>query len=188
MNDKAATQAESLKEFHLNPVGIIKNGIKTPPLVAGEQGLTINESCDCAVETMNATPQMLSEIILDDGMEELLDGIDDYSHLVIVYWGHGVGRQGRELKRIHPAGLAEYPLKGIYSTFSPARPNPVLITVVELIERDGAKLTVRGLDAIDNSPVLDIKPYVAELFSFTNTKTPGWMKKILQEFGEENRK
>ncbi|ADN36268.1 protein of unknown function UPF0066 [Methanolacinia petrolearia DSM 11571] len=188
MNDEAAVQAGCLNEFVLNPVGIIKNGIKTPPLVAGEQGLTVNESCESAIEKMANSPETLSEIILNDELEELLDGIDDYSHLVIVYWGHEIGDQGRKLKRIHPAGQEDYPLKGIYSTFSPARPNPVLVTVVKLIERDGPRLTVRGLDAIDNSPVLDIKPYVAELFSFKNTQIPGWITKILEEFVDESRK
>lgn len=187
MDDEAAIRAECLKEFVLKPVGIIKNGTKTPPLIAGENGLEINEACESAVEKMADASKSLSEIILNYELIDLLDGIDDYSHLVITYWGHEVGEEGRRLRKIHPGGLEKYPLKGIYSTFSPARPNPVLITVAGLVERRGNTLTVTGLDAINNSPVLDIKPYVAELFSFENTTTPEWMKKIMKEFEDDTR-
>lgn len=188
MDDTAVNRTEHLKEPVLKPVGVIKNGTQTPPLIAGEDGLTINESCKSAIETMAAAPGSISEIILEEGLEELLEGIEDYSHLVIVYWGHEVGEEGRKLKKIHPGGLKKYPLKGIYSTCSPARPNPVLVTVVKLVRRDGCRLTVQGLDAIDNSPVLDIKPYVAELFSFENVAIPEWMQRIMKEFGENTRK
>jgi len=188
MDDNAVSQGESLKKFVLKPIGIIKSGIKTPPLIAGENGLEINESCESAIKKIAASPEALSVIVLDDGQEELVDGIDDYSHIVILYWGHEVSDLGRSLKRIHPGGLRKYSLKGIYSTFSPARPNPILLTVVRLVKRDGGKLTVKGLDAIDNSPVLDIKPYVAELFSFENTTVPEWMKKIIKEFENNVRK
>lgn len=173
MDYKAANRADRPEEFVLKPVGVIKIGIKIPPLIAGEERLVINELCESAIEKMSSAPETLSGTVLDDGQEELVEGIDDYSHLLIVYWGHKVGDEERKMKKIHPGGPGKYPSTGIYSTYSPARPNPVLITVVKLIKNNGGRLTVMGLDAIDNSPVLDIKPYVAELFSFSNVETPG---------------
>lgn len=88
---------------------------------------------------------------------------------------------GRRLTKIHPAGLEHYPKQGIYATCSPARPNPVLMKVVRLLERDGTRLVVEGLDAIDKSPVLDIKPYVADMYPQEDVRIPAWMAEIQQE-------
>ena len=89
---------------------------------------------------------------------------------------------GRELKRTHPAGLAHYPKQGVYATFSPARPNPILMTVVRLLKIEEKRLYVSGLDAIDKSPVLDIKPYVPRNFPREDIVIPDWMATIMTEF------
>jgi tRNA-Thr(GGU) m(6)t(6)A37 methyltransferase TsaA len=131
---------------------------------------------------MGETANRISEIILAGTLVELLEGIDGYSHIVVLYWGHAVPSHGRSLKKTHPAGLVKYPKQGIYATCSPARPNPILMKVVRLIRRDGNRLFVEGLDAIDKSPVLDIKPYVAEMYPQEGVRIPGWMAEIQKEF------
>ncbi len=185
MNDNTIAEVIVTKEIILNPVGVIKNDLPVPLLVAGDDGLKLNEAYGPACEKMNETSNRVSEIILADGFIDLLDGVEEYSHIIVLYWGHEVSAAGRKLKKTHPAGLSDYPVKGIYATCSPARPNPVLMTVVRLLERRGNRLFVSGLDAIDNSPVLDIKPYVPELLPHDGIFIADWMKKILKEFEEE---
>ena len=84
-------------------------------------------------------------------------------------------------------GREDIPLTGIFSTCSPARPNPVLMTVVELRQRRGNVLTVAGLDAINGSPVIDIKPYVAEFYPREGVVVAEWMARLMAEMAENGR-
>ena len=166
----------------ITPVGIVKNDLLAPPLIARKDGLEHNQACTSAMKDMTDTGTRVSEIILSEEFSELLDGIEEYSHLVILYWGHEVPVSGRTMKKTHPAGMTNYPKQGIYATYSPARPNPVLMTVVQLVKKENNRLYVSGLDAINNSPVLDIKPYVPLLFPQEGVIIPEWMTKIMTEF------
>lgn len=74
---------------------------------------------------------------------------------------------------------------GIFATCSPARPNPILMTVVRLHGIRGNVLEVTGLDAVDGSPVVDIKPYVRNFYPEDKISIPEWMQQIHKEF-EEN--
>lgn len=170
-------------EIQIEPIGIVRNDIEQPPLVAKEDSLHRNDAVGSAMETMRGSQVQQSEIVLASDLAELLEGIDDYSHIVVLYWGHAVPAHGRRLTKTHPAGLEKYPKQGIYATCSPARPNPVLMKVVRLLKRDGTHLTVEGLDAINQSPVLDIKPYVADMYPQEDVRIPDWMAEIQKEFG-----
>lgn len=81
-------------------------------------------------------------------------------------------------------GRKEFPLTGIFATRSPARPNPVLVSVVRVLDRKGGVLKVAGLEAVDGSPVLDIKPHMAAYDTREKPKVAPWMEKIQQELGE----
>lgn len=170
----------------LRPVGIIRNDLTTPQLVADGDGLKLNDEPGTALKKFHRASDARSTIIVREELADLLDGIEDFSHIVVLYWGHEVTDAGRSLKKVHPVGRTENPLKGIFSTCSPARPNPVLMTVVRVLGRDGTTLTVSGLDAIDGSPVLDLKPYVAEQFPQSDTFVPGWMDAIMKEYRESD--
>ncbi|HIH44978.1 MAG TPA: tRNA (N6-threonylcarbamoyladenosine(37)-N6)-methyltransferase TrmO [Candidatus Methanoperedenaceae archaeon] len=99
---------------------------------------------------------IVSEIEVCKEYEDGLTGIESHEFLVIVYGFHAI----HEWKlRVHPRGDAARPLTGVFSTRSQLRPNPIGISVVRLQERKGDTLTVQGLDAMDGSPVFDIKPY-----------------------------
>ncbi len=170
-------------EIHVEPIGIVKNDVEQPPLVAKEDGLHLNAACGSPVEQMGERLRT-SEIVLAPHLAGLLEGIDAYSHIIVLYWGHAVPAHGRTLVKTHPAGLEKYPKQGIYATCSPARPNPILMKVVRLVRRDGTHLVVEGLDAIDQSPVLDIKPYVADMYPQEDVRIPDWMADIQKEFGQ----
>lgn len=100
----------------------------------------------------------LSVIDVAPDLDGILDGIEDFSHLLVLYWAHLRTRREPPAVRTHPFGDASLPLTGVFATRSPTRPNPVLADVVRLVGRDGNSLTVAGLDALDGSPVIDIKP------------------------------
>lgn len=172
-------------EICIEPIGIVKNDIGEPPLVAKEDGLHRNDAGGSAMATMRGSQVLQSEIVLAPHFAELLEGIDAYSHIVVLYWGHAVPPHGRRLTKTHPAGLEKYPKQGIFATCSPARPNPVLMKVVRLLKRDGTRLFVEGLDAIDQSPVLDIKPYVADMYPQDAVRIPEWMAQIQMEFAQK---
>ncbi|MGE3273795.1 MAG: tRNA (N6-threonylcarbamoyladenosine(37)-N6)-methyltransferase TrmO [Vicinamibacterales bacterium] len=92
-------------------------------------------------------------------LEEALTDIEGFSHLYVI-WVFDRGEPGFELMSQPPN--ADRP-HGLFSTRTPRRPNPIALTVVELLGRDGATLRVRGLDMLDGTPVLDIKPYLSNI-------------------------
>ncbi len=102
----------------------------------------------------------LSQIIIRPEFEEALEGVERYHQLFILYWFH---RAEEPLLKVVPHGRTQK--RGIFSTRAPPRPNPIGLTLVDLVKRDGPVLTVRGLEALDGSPVLDIKPYLPDLDS-----------------------
>lgn len=83
-------------------------------------------------------------------------------------------------------GRIDIPQTGIFSTCSPARPNPVLTTVVRLKGRKGNVLEVSGLDAVDGSPVVDIKPYVKDFYPQEGVHIPEWMQQLQEEVARDN--
>ena len=98
-----------------------------------------------------------------------LQDIEGFSHIVVIYWFHR--SQGFELL-VKPPG--ENSLHGLFATRSPHRPCPLGLTVVELLARDENRLEVKGLDAMDGSPVLDIKPYLPEEYDPHSVRI-GWL-------------
>ena len=99
------------------------------------------------------------DIILREDLTESLDGIDGFSHIFVISWLHQISLKERNMKKVHPRGRVDTPLLGVFSTRTPFRPNPIGMTLVELLKIHDNILTVRGLDAYDNTPVLDIKPF-----------------------------
>jgi tRNA-Thr(GGU) m(6)t(6)A37 methyltransferase TsaA len=88
---------------------------------------------------------------------EGLDGVESEEHLWILYWMHRLPAEQRTLLRTHPRGDASRPRRGVFALHSPCRPNPIGMTRVRLLKREGPTLIVEGLDALDGSPVLDVK-------------------------------
>jgi len=101
----------------------------------------------------------VSEIILREDLAEALEGIEDFSHLFVIFWMHEISKEQRRTMKVHPRGRGDMPLLGVFATRTPHRPNPIGLTLVELLEVEGNVVTVRGLDAIDGTPILDIKPF-----------------------------
>jgi tRNA-Thr(GGU) m(6)t(6)A37 methyltransferase TsaA len=167
-------------EITLKPVGFVRNDIKEPSLVAhsGDLNWQNNE------RQPTHTHESVSEIVIEPSYAGILDGVEDFSHLLVLYWAHLVRPEGRSLTSVHPMGRKDLPLVGVFSTCSPARPNPILVIAVRLLGRDGYVLRVEGLDAVNGSPVLDIKPYLPSYYSIGDAKLSDWMEQIQREFAD----
>lgn len=112
-----------------------------------------------------------AEIRLKKGFEQALDDIEGFSHLWIVYLFH---RNHDWKSKVMPPRFSEIK-RGVFSTRSPYRPNPIGLSCVELSRREGLSLWIRQFDLLNETPILDIKPYLSYADSFP-LATTGWMQ------------
>ncbi len=122
----------------------------------------------------------ISEIVIQPELTAALNGVAGYSHLHVLFWLHEVPEEKRMVLKVHPRGRTDLPLLGVFAVRTNLRPNPIGLTLVELVKVDGNVLTVRGLDAFNGTPILDIKPYdswdLAE-----HARVPEWWMKLEEE-------
>lgn len=128
-----------------------------------------------------------SSITLDDHSftPDVLLGLDAFSHLEIVYFFHLVSEEQIHLGARHPRGRKDWPLTGIFAQRAKARPNRIGVSRCALTSIDGLTLHVRGLDAIDGSPVIDIKPYFTEFGPRGQVVQPSWTKEVMENYYRE---
>ena len=120
---------------------------------------------------------LISKIVIEARFSQALAGLGDFSHIFVIFWMHQIPASEETALHVHPRGRADMPLVGVFATRSPRRPNPVGLTLVELVKHDDTVLWVRGLDALDGSPVLDIKPY-DDWDSAADFKVPEWLARL----------
>jgi formylmethanofuran dehydrogenase subunit E len=104
-----------------------------------------------------------------------LKGVEEFSHLIVLYWFHLRDNEAdRKTLLVFPRRHAVNVETGVFACRSPTRPNPIGLCVVELVKREGCVLTVRGLDALEGSPIIDIKPYILGKDFVENARAPEW--------------
>ncbi len=109
---------------------------------------------------------------------EGLREIDKFSHLIVLYWIHLRDKEEeRRTLRVFPRRHAVNVEVGVFACRSPSRPNPVGLCVVELAKVEACNLTVKGLDALEGSPIIDIKPYIPRADSVPDARVPEWTSK-----------
>ncbi|MGA2025596.1 MAG: tRNA (N6-threonylcarbamoyladenosine(37)-N6)-methyltransferase TrmO [Syntrophobacteraceae bacterium] len=129
---------EANLEIVLKPIGIIRSPITEPgkaPRLGSESAVS-------------------GKLIVDERYMDALFGLEKGWKIVIVYWMH---LAQRDILQVHPRGDRTRPLRGVFSTRSPQRPNPISLDTVEITGIKGAVIDVIGLDAVDGTPLLDIK-------------------------------
>ena len=141
--------------LNLKIIGIVKNEMKEP---GGRPNIG----------------EIESEIILYDKYAEAADNIEAYSDIIVLYWYHLPNPKGTIPYKAHPHHDEKYPLVGVLATRGPNRPNDIGLCVVRLIEARGNTLRVAELDAIDGTPVIDIKPYNSRHDSRPDATMPEW--------------
>ncbi|MFC9398171.1 SAM-dependent methyltransferase [Streptomyces sp. NPDC057027] len=113
---------------------------------------------------------------------EALAGLDAFSHLEVVYHFDRVSPDAVETGARHPRGNEEWPQVGIFAQRGKNRPNRLGVSRCRLVRTDGLDLHVRGLDAVDGTPVLDIKPYMTEFGPQGPTTQPAWADEIMRHY------
>jgi len=150
-------EEESQKRLVLEPIGWVRNGISDSQEVLWEE--------------------IESQVVIEDKFSQALEGLEEFSHIIVLFWLHRKKEEPPPLK-IRPEMREDMPLVGVLATRAPVRPNPIGLTVVELLERQRNTLRVRGLDAYDGTPVLDIKPYLPRGDLVEKVRVAPWVKRL----------
>ena len=128
--------------FELTPIGMVESSL-TDLAAAPKQG---DEGAPDAW------------LVFDPGVLEGLDGIRAGDELVVLTW---LDRASRDVLRVHPRGDPSRPERGVFSTRSPGRPNPIGLHQVEVVSVDGLRVCVRNLEAVHGTPIVDVKPVLS---------------------------
>ena len=122
----------------------------------------------------------ISQIIVNSELAEALEGIAEFSHLFVLLWLHEVTGETWKALKVHPRGREDLPLLGVFATRTKLRPNPIGLTLGELMRVEDNVLTGRGLDAFDGTPVLDLQPF--DFWDMPkDAKVPRWWTKLEEE-------
>lgn len=104
-----------------------------------------------------------------------LKGVEEFSHLIVLYWFHLRDNEAdRQTLLVFPRRHIINVEKGVFACRSPSRPNPIGLCVVELVKRENCTLTVKGLDALEGSPIIDLKPYIPHHDAVQDAHIPEW--------------
>jgi tRNA-Thr(GGU) m(6)t(6)A37 methyltransferase TsaA len=113
---------------------------------------------------------------------EALAGLEEFSHAEVIFHFDRVAAAEVERGARHPRGNPRWPRVGILAQRAKDRPNRLGSTIVEILGSDGRVLTVAGLDAVDGTPVLDIKPVMVEFLPRTTVRQPSWSHELMREY------
>lgn len=119
------------------------------------------------------------ELDPDQFEPEATASLDQFSHIVVVFHFDKVDRSTIEWGARHPRNNKDWPLVGIFAQRGKNRPNLVGVTTCDLVKVDGRKIHVRGLDAVDGTPVIDIKPYMTGFEPRGDIREPVWSKELM---------
>ena len=120
-----------------------------------------------------------SHIIVEPELRAGLRGLAEFSHVLVVALLHGARFEAERHLVRRPRGLAEMPEIGIFAQRAKDRPNPIGITVCPIVRVSDDSVTVTGLDAIDGTPILDLKPYFPVFDTAPNARTPEWVDRLM---------
>lgn len=126
---------------------------------------------------------LISEIIISDKIsDKSLKGIEEFSHLEIIFYFHLADPSEINISSSHPRESKKFPLTGIFAQRKKARPNLLGSTIVKLIKAEKNIITVKGLDAVNETPVIDIKPVMKEFLPDEEIKQPEWSSELMKNY------
>ena len=150
-----------MREIIMNPIGYVRNAVQSRKDVSwGED---------------------VSTIVLNEEYHSGLKGLEDFTHVIILYYLDKAAYQKEKHLQRRPQNREDMPLVGIFSQRGKDRPNQIGMTSVRIVSVDGAALTVKGLDAIDGTPVLDIKPYYP-VYDKKDAAVPEWVDRLMAHY------
>ena len=152
-----------MPDIHLSPIALVHNARLAP--------------------TDDDWGGLVSEIRLDPALpEESLDGLETFSHAEIIYQFHLVTDNEIVTGARRPRENPLWPRVGIFAQRARLRPNRLGLTVVRILRRDGRSLFVEGLDAVEDTPVLDIKPVMQEFLPRGRLRQPEWSHELMKDY------
>lgn len=153
-----------MTDIIVKPIGYVKNNRVNP----------IDDNWSSVESTIE---------LIDDLPDECLDGIEQFSHVEILYYFNKSTKTltGSE----HPRENSAYPKVGIFAQRKKDRPNHIGATIVNIVSRQGHQLVVTNLDAIDGTPILDIKPVFTEYLPLGDVRQPEWSHELMKEYWQK---
>jgi len=149
--------------IELEPIGTVVGGRVEP-----NDDAWGSEVCEIVLDTRFATTA--------------LAGLDAFSHVEVVYFFHQVDHASVITGARRPRGRADWPAVGIFAQRGRVRPNRLGVSICQLLGVDGLRVHVQGLDAIEGSPVLDLKPYVSGYAARGAIREPSWAREIMADY------
>jgi tRNA-Thr(GGU) m(6)t(6)A37 methyltransferase TsaA len=148
-------------QIEISPIGIVRSSIEQPidDVWGGVQ-------CRIDLDASRFTP-------------DCLEGLSDFSHVEVVFLFHRVQDSQIVTGARHPRNRQEWPKAGIFAQRGRNRPNRIGVTICRLLKVEGLSLEVAGLDAINETPVLDIKPYMREFAARGDVRQPAWAAELM---------
>jgi tRNA-Thr(GGU) m(6)t(6)A37 methyltransferase TsaA len=156
--------------IELRPVGVIRSP-RTNPTDDNWGSVVIGIELDA----VRFTPDSLA-------------GLETFSHVEVVFYMDQVHSAKIEAGARHPRNRSEWPKVGIFAQRAKGRPNQLGVSRCEVVEVDGLSVTVRGLDAIDGTPVLDMKPYMREFGPRGDVTQPDWASELMSQYYRDSNK
>ena len=147
-------------EFSITPIGIIQ----TP--FDNLKGMPIQPS---------GAAKVMQTIVMEKEYEQGLNDLDGFSHIILLYHFH----ESKGYNLMVKPFLDDHK-RGLFSTRAPRRPNPIGLSIVRLIKREGNRLTIKGIDVLNGTPLIDIKPYVPG-FDTKEVTSIGWLEKSYEK-------
>lgn len=151
-----------MRAIRVDPIGRITSSVNA----------TVDEHWGRVVSRIELKPEFVGG----------LKGLDGFSHAIIVTYLHKANYESSRHLQRRPRGLRTMPIVGIFSQRAKDRPNPIGVTAVKIVDVGDDYLEVRGLDAINSTPVLDIKPYYPEYDRIKSPTTPLWVKRLMKGY------
>jgi tRNA-Thr(GGU) m(6)t(6)A37 methyltransferase TsaA len=145
-------------DITLKPIGVVRSQVKATP------------------RPEHDWRGVISEIVVNKEFTPGLEGLERSSHIIVIYWAYKATDSAKMALQVHYKGDPELPMVGVFASRSLFRPNPIGQKVAKLLEVEGNVLKVEGLDALDGTPVIDIKPYIPRYDSAQGATAPKWEK------------
>ncbi len=162
-----ASPADWREQVHIRPIGVVRS----------PRAELTDDNWGNVTSTIELDPELLTA--------DSVLGLDQFSHLQVVYFLHKVGADDVETGARHPRNRADWPRVGILAQRAKRRPNRIGVSCCDLVSVEGLRITVRGLDAVDGTPVLDVKPYFKEFGPRSAVRQPEWVSEVMSEYYAE---
>lgn len=155
-----------MNSFNLNPIAVVHNMRKE----------VIDDNWEDVVSVIELDASLPEEALLE---------IESFSHAEVIYYFHLVDEKKIETGARHPRNNPAWPKVGILSQRGKNRPNRLGATIVKILKRNGQELHVQGLDAIDGTPILDIKPVMREFLPREEVRQPEWATELMKNYWKQ---